>query len=115
MLRSVRLINLRNDLLDLGRAAVQLARWRSREDEPRDRSDEWTDVGKRHSYGARGEGESRCERVDVIDVWTHLDTFSMCCQSQKDGPLHGMTHEKNISFEHDAVCVCVYKYIHKSK
>lgn len=92
--------------LDLGRAAVQLARRQSGEDEPRDRSDEWRDVGKRHSYRARGEGESRCERVDVIDVWTHLDTFSMCCQSE-DGQLHGMTHEKNISFEHDAVYVCV--------
>lgn len=39
--------------------------------------------------------EARCERVDVIDVGTHLDTFSMCCcQPEKDKLLYGMTRAK---------------------
>lgn len=39
----------------------------------------------------RGQREAKCERVDVIDVGTHLDTFSMCCQPEKDKLLYGMT------------------------
>lgn len=36
--------------------------------------------------------EARCERVDVIDVGTHLDTFSMSrCQPEKDELLYGMS------------------------
>lgn len=46
----------------------------------------------KETRGFGGRRGARCERVDVIDVGTHLDTFSMRrCQPEKDELLYGMT------------------------
>lgn len=70
--------------------------------------------------GGRGKGWARWERVDVIDVWTNLDRFSICCHFQQDRLLRGMNRVKDKSFDHDAmcatdvfVCVCVWVLIFK--
>ena len=72
----------------------------------------------RAKCGEKG-GWVRWEGVDVIDVWTHLDRFSICCHFQQDKLHQGMNHVKDKSFDHDSgmratagVCVCVWSSLY---